>query len=58
MTDVDQFRLRALHCERRAEAATCEAKTLEWTEIAIEWHALAHRIGKQSQDAPSDVELI
>jgi hypothetical protein len=39
----EKYRLRALECEKLArEVLNCDVKAA-WTEIAIEWHALASR---------------
>jgi hypothetical protein len=44
MTDIpEKYRNKALAGEACARGATNSAIREAWTEIAIEWHALAHR---------------
>jgi hypothetical protein len=44
MIDVSaRYRLKALTCEQNAKDATEPVLRQEWTEVAIEWHALANR---------------
>jgi hypothetical protein len=47
----EQYRLKAVACEMRAVEAKEQAIKTAWTEIAIEWHALAFRI---AQDVEAD----
>ena len=52
MIDISaMYRLKALACEKAAREASDKATKLEWEELAIEWHALAHRIEQLSKDA-------
>jgi hypothetical protein len=40
---AENYRLKALACERFSRDASDSATRTAWMEIAIEWHALAHR---------------
>jgi hypothetical protein len=44
----ERFRFRALASEVFARDATDSAIKDAWTEIAIEWHALANRIAQET----------
>lgn len=49
MIDIsEKYRLKALVCEQFAKDATDTATRSAWTEIAIEWHALASRTAHES----------
>ena len=49
MIDIsEKYRLKALACEQFAKDATDAATRSAWTEIAIEWHALASRTTHES----------
>jgi hypothetical protein len=39
----ERYRAKALDCEQREREATDFETKCAWTEIAIEWHALANR---------------
>jgi hypothetical protein len=43
-----QFRYRAMCIEERARRASDPLLKQEWTDVAMEWHALANRAGKLS----------
>ncbi len=43
-------RLRAISCEQRAARCTDPDAKLEWTELAAQWHALAHALASGSSD--------
>jgi hypothetical protein len=45
----ERYRLKALACEGLAREATDPAAKDAWTEIAIEWHALSHRIAQETR---------
>ena len=49
----EKCRRKALESEKAAKAATDYATQLSWTEIAIEWHALAYR---NASEASKDLE--
>jgi hypothetical protein len=50
MTNIpEKYRHKALACEGFARNATDPATRDAWVEIAIEWHALAHRASDESQ---------
>ena len=50
MTNIpEKYRHKALACEGFARNATDPATRDAWAEIAIEWHALAHRALDESQ---------
>ena len=40
---TEKYRLKALACEKYGREATDHETRIAWTEIAIEWHALASR---------------
>ena len=44
------FRLRGIACEQRAAQSTDTDARLEWTELAAQWHALAHALAAGSSD--------
>jgi hypothetical protein len=46
----ESYRLRALSSEQRAREASDYLARAAWTEIAIEWHALAFRTAQESSD--------
>jgi hypothetical protein len=49
MIDIpEKYRLKAIASERSAKDATDSATRSAWEEIAIEWHALANRAGRES----------
>ncbi len=50
----DKYRSKALDCENRARDAKDYDVKCAWTEIAIEWHALANR---SAQESSQDREL-
>jgi hypothetical protein len=43
----ENFRLKALACERISRGTTDRAIREAWVEIAIEWHALAHQTAQK-----------
>jgi hypothetical protein len=43
-------RLKALACEKIGRDATDPSIKYAWAEIAIEWHALANRMGQGQDD--------
>jgi hypothetical protein len=45
----EKYRIKAMLCEKLALAATDSAVKTAWTEIAIEWHALASRVAKDHE---------
>ena len=45
---VERYRLKAFASEGFARGATDSATREAWTEIAIEWHALAHRVAQET----------
>ena len=47
----DKFRIKALACEKLARDARDLDIQSAWTEIAIEWHALANRIAADDEKA-------
>jgi hypothetical protein len=47
---AETYRLRALISERLARDATDKAIKLAWTDIGIEWHALANIAGRYGSD--------
>ena len=49
MNIPDKYRQKALACEEFARDATDPATRDAWVEIAIEWHALAHRTSDESR---------
>jgi hypothetical protein len=49
-----KYRLKAIVCEKLSRDATSSELKAGWSEIAIEWHALASRI---AQDVSLDHEL-
>jgi hypothetical protein len=44
----EKYRLKALACEGLSREATDSVTRDAWIEIAIEWHALSHRIAQES----------
>ena len=44
----EQYRLKALACEKLGRDATDSDTRSAWTEIAIEWHALASRVALEA----------
>ncbi len=48
---TEKYRLKALACEKFAREATDNETRIAWTEIAIEWHALASRMALESAAA-------
>ncbi len=44
----EKYRAKALACEKLGQAAGDFDTKCAWTEIAIEWHALANRIAQES----------
>jgi len=46
----ERYRIKALACESASEQATDPALKAAWSEIAMEWHALAYRVGRGSTD--------
>ena len=48
------YRIRALTAEASAKAAPDPATKVAWTQIAIEWHALA---AKTAVDIAKDLEI-
>jgi hypothetical protein len=49
MIDIsEKYRLKALACEQFAKDAVDTATRSAWTEIAIEWHALASRTAHET----------
>lgn len=42
----EKYRLKAIACERFAREATDPAIKTAWSEIAIEWHTIAHQIAQ------------
>jgi hypothetical protein len=54
MPDIaEKYRLKALMSERFARYASDAATRLAWAELAIEWHALAHRVAQETAKAPN-----
>lgn len=54
MTDIpEKYRHKALVCEGLARNATDHATRDAWVEIAIEWHALAHRASDEFRSKPN-----
>ena len=52
MIDIpDKYRHKALACEGFARDATDPVTRDAWVEIAIEWHALAHRVSDEFRSA-------
>jgi len=49
-----KYRIKALAAEELAKAAPDPATKIAWTEIAIEWHALAT---KTAVGVPEDLEV-
>jgi hypothetical protein len=45
----EKYRIKAMLCEKLALAATDSAVKAAWSEIAIEWHALASRVAKDHE---------
>jgi hypothetical protein len=45
---TEKYRLKALACEKLARQATDHETRTAWSEIAIEWHALASRAALES----------
>jgi hypothetical protein len=50
----EKYRSKALACEKLAREVTNQDFKCAWTEIAIEWHALA---GRRAQEVGQDHEL-
>jgi hypothetical protein len=48
MPTSQQFRYRAMCIEERARRTSDPVVKQEWTDIAMEWHALANRLGTLS----------
>lgn len=48
----ETYRLRAINSEQRARDAKDAPTRSAWTEIAIEWHALAFRAAQGSNTDP------
>jgi hypothetical protein len=46
---LEKYRHKALACEGFARNATDPATREAWAEIAIEWHALAHRTAQETE---------
>jgi hypothetical protein len=44
----EKYRLKALNCEKLGREAADASIKAAWTEIAIEWHALANRTSQES----------
>ncbi len=54
MKIAEQYRAKALDCEKLGCAAKAYDTKCEWAGIAIEWHCLANRT---AQDSSPDHEL-
>jgi hypothetical protein len=54
MTISEKYRSKALACEKLADEVPNRDFKSAWTEIAIEWHALASR---RAQEVGQDREL-
>jgi hypothetical protein len=51
----EKYRIKALACEKLARDARDFNIQSAWTEIAIEWHALANRVA--ADDVDRDLEI-
>jgi hypothetical protein len=51
------YRAKALASEACARSATDSATRDAWTDIAIEWHALANRIAREFGNSAQPVSL-
>jgi hypothetical protein len=49
----ERFRFRALASEAFARDATDSATRDAWTQIAVEWHALANRVAQEADCVPN-----
>jgi hypothetical protein len=48
----EKYRFKALACEKLARDASNPTLKDGWSEIAIEWHALASRAAQEAPQAP------
>jgi hypothetical protein len=51
----EKYRRKALACEQLAKSATDPETKTSWTEIAIEWHALASRTAAEAKQGSSEL---
>jgi hypothetical protein len=51
---AEEYRLKALACEKYGREATDSETRIAWAEIMVEWHALASRVaGDRRLEKPS-----
>lgn len=50
----EKYRLKALACEKTAHEATDAAARAAWSELAVEWHALAFETAEHEKDRDLD----
>jgi hypothetical protein len=48
LSRTDNYRMKAIACERRASDASDRTSKQDWAELAIEWHAMAYRAARSS----------
>jgi hypothetical protein len=54
VTKAEEYRTKALACERHAEEANDRTIKLQWEELAIQWHYMANQAARLAADPRAD----